>query len=90
MVLLSRQVTATLWLCSVPMAALFGLLSFLLNFVPNLGSMIAVALPLPLVMVEPSMQPYEKVRSAHPATFCALGSTIGHAILSVRKFRAEA
>ena len=44
------------------MAALFGLLSFLLNFVPNLGSMIAVALPLPLVMVEPSMQPYEKVR----------------------------
>ena len=76
MVLLSRQVTATLWLCSVPMAALFGLLSFLLNFIPNLGSMIAVALPLPLVLVEPSMQPYEKVRSAHPETICALRSTI--------------
>ena len=58
------------------MAALFGLLSFLLNFIPNLGSMIAVALPLPLVMLEPSMQPYQKVRSAHPATFCALRSTI--------------
>jgi AI-2 transport protein TqsA len=41
-------VTITLLACSVKMAALFGLMSFLLNFIPNIGSMMAIVLPLPM------------------------------------------
>eukprot|EP01043_Picozoa_sp_COSAG02_P034956 COSAG02_NODE_2475_length_8735_cov_5.368110_1_plen_52_part_10 len=47
-------VAAVLFACSVKLAALFGLLSFLLNYIPNVGSMIAMALPLPLVVVDPN------------------------------------
>lgn len=32
---------------------LFGLLSFLLNFIPSVGSMIAVILPLPIALLDP-------------------------------------
>eukprot|EP00339_Tiarina_fusa_P018918 CAMPEP_0116999924 /NCGR_PEP_ID=MMETSP0472-20121206/2455_1 /TAXON_ID=693140 ORGANISM="Tiarina fusus, Strain LIS" /NCGR_SAMPLE_ID=MMETSP0472 /ASSEMBLY_ACC=CAM_ASM_000603 /LENGTH=189 /DNA_ID=CAMNT_0004699481 /DNA_START=702 /DNA_END=1271 /DNA_ORIENTATION=+ len=32
---------------------LFGLLSFLLNFIPSVGSMIAVLLPLPIALLDP-------------------------------------
>lgn len=32
---------------------LFGLLSFLLNFIPSVGSMIAVVLPLPIALLDP-------------------------------------
>jgi AI-2 transport protein TqsA len=38
------------WL-DVDLAVLFGLLAFLLNFIPNIGSIIAVLLPLPLVLL---------------------------------------
>jgi len=37
----------------VDMWMLFGLLSFLLNFIPSVGSMIAVLLPLPIVLLDP-------------------------------------
>lgn len=45
---------AVLWLCGVPLAFVFGLLAVLLNFIPNLGPIIATVLPLPLmwIMVE--------------------------------------
>ncbi|MCB0361637.1 MAG: AI-2E family transporter [Bdellovibrionales bacterium] len=36
----------------VELAILLGLLTFLLNFVPNVGSLISTILPLPLVLVE--------------------------------------
>ena len=55
-------VAAVLFVCSVKLAALFGLLSFLLNYIPNVGSMIAMALPLPIVVVDPNLQTWQKVR----------------------------
>ena len=39
----------TLMIVGAPAAILFGLLSFLLNFIPTIGSVIAVLLPLPVL-----------------------------------------
>ncbi|MEC7983515.1 MAG: AI-2E family transporter [Myxococcota bacterium] len=38
----------------VDLAMLFGLLTFILNFIPNIGSLIAMILPIPLVLVDPN------------------------------------
>lgn len=38
--------------CGVKLAFMFGVLSFLLNFIPNFGSIIAVALPLPVILLQ--------------------------------------
>lgn len=40
-----------LWAVGAPTPMLFGLLTFVLNFIPTIGSVIAVALPLPLLLV---------------------------------------
>lgn len=52
---LTSAVTGTLvglalWAIGTPAAVLFGLLTFLLNFIPTIGSVIAVLLPLPVLM----------------------------------------
>ena len=39
----------------VPLALVFGLMAGLLNFVPNIGSIIATLLPLPVVLVDPDV-----------------------------------
>jgi AI-2 transport protein TqsA len=44
----------TLWLFGVPMALSFGVLAFLLNFIPNIGPIVASLLPIPLVILDPS------------------------------------
>ena len=44
-----------LQLCEVDLAPLFGLLAFLLNFVPIVGSVIATVLPIPVVLFQPDM-----------------------------------
>ena len=41
-------------LFGVPMALSFGVLAFLLNFIPNIGPVIATILPLPLIILDPS------------------------------------
>lgn len=41
-----------LWLLGVDMAVLFGTLAFALNFIPNLGSVVSVLLPLPVAMAQ--------------------------------------
>ncbi len=43
-----------LFALGVDMAVVFGLLAFLLNFIPSIGSMIAMLLPLPVVLADPS------------------------------------
>lgn len=45
-------VGGTLWAIGAPMPLLLGLLTFLLNFVPTIGSIIAVALPVPLLLAD--------------------------------------
>ena len=39
----------------VDLALVFGLFTFLLNFIPSIGSVIAVLLPLPVVLVSPDI-----------------------------------
>jgi AI-2 transport protein TqsA len=43
----------TLHLFGVPMAFTFGVLAFLLNFVPNIGPIVASLLPIPLILLDP-------------------------------------
>jgi AI-2 transport protein TqsA len=45
----------TLTLLGVPLAMAFGLFAFLLNFIPSIGSVIAVLLPLPVVLMSPDI-----------------------------------
>ena len=48
-------VGATLAILGVPLAMAFGVLAFLLNFIPNVGSLIATLLPLPVVIISPDV-----------------------------------
>lgn len=41
-----------LWLFGVELAVVFGLLAFILDFIPSIGSVIATLLPLPLVIAQ--------------------------------------
>ena len=47
------MVTVILAILGVELALVFGVLSFILNFIPSVGSIIATLLPLPLVLVDP-------------------------------------
>ena len=44
-----------LGLLNVDLALLFGLFAFLLNFIPNIGSVIATLLPIPVVVASPEL-----------------------------------
>ncbi|MBI1248055.1 AI-2E family transporter [bacterium] len=48
-----------LWIFGVPLAAVFALLAFLFNFIPNIGPIIACILPLPLILFDPDMAPWK-------------------------------
>lgn len=50
-----------LMVLGVPFALVFGVLAFLLNFIPNLGPIIATLLPLPVVLLNPELAPVVKV-----------------------------
>ncbi len=41
-----------LWMIGLDLAAVFGVLAFLLNFIPSVGSVVATLLPLPLAIVQ--------------------------------------
>merc|ERR1711968_301116 len=45
----------------VKLAVMWGILSFILNYIPNVGSMIAMFLPMPIVIVDPSLETWQKV-----------------------------
>jgi len=44
-----------LWMYDVPMAITFGLLAFLLNYIPNIGPLVASVLPMPLIVLHPDL-----------------------------------
>jgi AI-2 transport protein TqsA len=48
-------VGVTLTVLQVPFALAFGVLAFLMNFIPNIGSVIATLLPLPVVLFHPEV-----------------------------------
>ena len=52
---------ATLAVLGVEFAWVFGLLAFLLNFVPSIGAIIASLLPLPVILLSPDMSVTAKV-----------------------------
>ena len=54
-------VALILWALGVKLAAIWGILSFVLNFIPNVGSMIAMFLPMPIVIVDPGLEDWQKV-----------------------------
>ncbi len=51
----------TLGLLGVELAMVFGLLAFLLNFIPSIGSVISTLLPLPVVLLSPDLSPTSKL-----------------------------
>merc|ERR1712086_370269 len=52
-----------LLIIGVKLAVMFGLLSFVLNYIPNVGSMIAMFLPMPIVLVDDNLATWQKVLS---------------------------
>ena len=48
-----------LHLLRVDLAFVFGLMAVLLNFIPNVGSIISTLLPLPVILVDPSLSTVE-------------------------------
>jgi AI-2 transport protein TqsA len=71
--LMSAATGVLVWLIlaalGVDLALVFGLFTFLLNFIPNIGSIIAVLLPLPVVLFSPELSSTQAVLAiALPAT----------------------
>lgn len=52
---------AILWMLGIELAAVFGMMTVVLNFIPNVGSIIATVLPLPMVLVSPDVSRTEAV-----------------------------
>lgn len=44
---------AALWFFGVPMSLTFGMLAFLLNYIPNVGPVVASLLPIPFILLDP-------------------------------------
>jgi predicted PurR-regulated permease PerM len=51
--IISSAVMFALWLLQVPLVPVFGLITFLLNFIPNTGSLFAMLAPIPFVLLGP-------------------------------------
>jgi AI-2 transport protein TqsA len=67
----------SLWLFNVPFALLFGFLAFLLNFIPNVGSIVATLLPVPVILLSPDLSITAKVFAlALPAGIQVLLATL--------------
>lgn len=54
-------VAVMLQACGVQLAMVFGLLAFLLNFIPCVGSAIACVLPIPLIVLDDNLSTNEKI-----------------------------
>ena len=56
-------VALILWLMNVELALVFGVLTFLLNFIPSVGSIIATFLPLPIACAQYILEPIQASES---------------------------
>jgi predicted PurR-regulated permease PerM len=45
----------------VKLAIMFGILAFVLNYIPNIGSVIAMCLPVPIIIVDVRLSSVEKL-----------------------------
>lgn len=54
-------VAIILLIIGIQLAVLFGVFTFLLNFIPNIGSMMAMVLPLPVVLLDSSLETWQQV-----------------------------
>lgn len=63
---------------STPLAMMFGLLSFLLNYIPNVGSMMAIIMPMPIIIISPTMSTGQKALAIGGPM--VIQGTIGNAI----------
>eukprot|EP00808_Paulinella_micropora_P011090 g17084.t1 len=46
---------------NVPMAFIFAMFTFFLNFIPNVGAMVAVLLPLPIILLDPNLDDVSRI-----------------------------
>lgn len=68
-IVVKTQVSAlaglAVWVCfaslNVPLAATWGLLTFILNYIPNFGAMIAILVPAPILLLDPTLSTYQTV-----------------------------
>ncbi len=60
-VLTGALVGASLFVMGVKFALVFGILTILLNFIPNIGSIVATLLPIPVALLDPEMSTVVKV-----------------------------
>ncbi len=72
-------VGTVLWMLGLRMAWLFGLLVFLLNFIPNIGSIIATLLPIPVAVTQFADNPWMILATV--AVPGAIHMTIGNFIV---------
>merc|ERR1719473_1023687 len=54
-------VAVILLIIQIKLAVLFGIMSFVLNYIPNVGSMIAMFLPTPVVLLDPALESWQQV-----------------------------
>jgi len=66
-------VAVILLLVQVKLAVLFGIMSFILNYIPNVGSVIAMFLPAPVVLLDPGLESWQRVMA-----FVGPGSVQGY------------
>ena len=54
-VIVGLMVGFFLYLLEIPYAWIFGVITFIFNYIPNFGAMISTSLPLPLVILHPTL-----------------------------------
>lgn len=54
-------VALILIILQIKLAVLFGIMSFVLNYIPNVGSVIAMFLPTPVVLLDPGLATWQKI-----------------------------
>ena len=60
-VMVGAAVGLILWALGVALAWVFGFLAFVCNYVPNVGALVSVLLPLPIIVLDPGLSLWHKV-----------------------------